>query len=90
MERSAVAASAGGSSRSVSTTNERMCLEISHEHEVCTSRFRMCDPTPTVARAQSGESFVIANDRVLESWEITGSLDGAQRGIFSWPTCGTQ
>lgn len=70
--------------------NERTCLEISHEHEVCTSRFRMCDPTPTVARAQSGESFVIGNDCVLESWEITGSLDGAQRDIFSWPTCGVQ
>lgn len=70
--------------------DERTCLEISSDHEVCTSRFRMCDPTPTVARTSDGESFVIGNGCVLESWEVTGSLEGEQSHIFSWPTCAVQ
>ena len=70
--------------------DERMCLELSGEHVVCTSRFRVCDPTPTVARNPEGEWFVIANDCVLESWTIIGSQDGPESDVFSWPTCAPQ
>jgi len=69
---------------------DRICLEIWSGHEFCTSRFRMCDPTPTVARTPEEESFVLGNDCVLESWEITGSMDGPNSHVFSWPTCAVQ
>lgn len=65
----------------------RMCLELLSGQGRCTSRFRVCDTTPTLAVSPEGEEYVFGNDCVLESWQVTGSIDGAQSHVFAWPTC---
>lgn len=67
--------------------HQRMCLELLSGQARCTSRFRICDPTPALAVSPEGEAFVFGNDCVLESWDITGSADGPNSHVFSWPTC---